>query len=216
MKKNSMHKNAKKSLLVVFISILFLNVFTTYVNAAETNVAPDPLSMQIDQIGENATVTFKVTSVIDLVTWQIRVYFNSTILNCTSESAWLPTGHVFDGLPNNPGTAVIGSDENGTYIDYGCALVGIGNTFTGDGTLCQINFTGTAEGSSALIFGPRPTTTFLLDFNGFDITFGVTGGEIIVIPEFPIMTIMSLLMILTLVATLTAKIRMSNKHSVLP
>jgi hypothetical protein len=215
LKKNSMHKNAEKSLLVVFISILFLNVFTTYVNA-ETNVAPDPLSMQIDQIGDTATVTFKVTSVVDLVTWQIRVYFDSAILNCTSESAWLPPSHVFDEFPNNPSTAIIGSDENGTYIEYNCTSTIVWNTFTGDGTLCKINFTGTATGSSALSFGPIPTTTFLLDFNGFDITFGVTEGEIIVIPEFSILMIMSVLMILTLVATIIAKIRMPNKHSALP
>ena len=216
MKKNSMHKNAKKSLLVVFISMLFLNVFATHVISAETNVAPDPLSMQIDQIGETATVTFEVTSVVDLVTWQIRVYFDSAILNCTSESAWLPTGHVFDGKTIVPVAALIDSDENGTYIDYGCTLMFLGDEFNGTGTLCQMNFTGTAGGSSALSFGPWPTTTFLLNPDGMDITFGVTGGEIIVIPEFPILTIMSLLMILTLVATITAKRRISNKHYASP
>ena len=211
-----MHKNAKKSLLVVFISMLFLNAFTTHANAAETNVAPDPLSMQIDQIGENATVTVKVTNITDLFTWQFRMYFNSTILNCTSESAWLPTGHVFDGKIIVPVAALIDSDENGTFIDYGCTLMFLGDEFNGTGTLCQINFTGMAEGSSVLSFGPWPGTTFLLDHNGVDITFGVTAGEIIVIPEFPTLAIMSLLMILTLVATITAKIRMSNKHYASP
>ena len=211
-----MHKNAKKLLLVVFISMLFLNAFTTHANAAETNVAPDPLSMQIDQIGENATVTVKVTNITDLFTWQFRMYFNSTILNCTSESAWLPTGHVFDGKIIVPVAALIDSDENGTFIDYGCTLMFLGDEFNGTGTLCQINFTGMAEGSSVLSFGPWPGTTFLLDHNGVDITFGVTAGEIIVIPEFPTLAIMSLLMILTLVATITAKIRMSNKHYASP
>jgi len=211
-----MHKNAKKLLLVVFISMLFLNAFTTHANAAETNVSPDPLSMQIDQIGENATVTVKVTNITDLFTWQFRMYFNSTILNCTSESAWLPTGHVFDGKIIVPVAALIDSDENGTFIDYGCTLMFLGDEFNGTGTLCQINFTGMAEGSSVLSFGPWPGTTFLLDHNGVDITFGVTAGEIIVIPEFPTLAIMSLLMILTLVATITAKIRMSNKHYASP
>jgi len=216
MKKNSMHKNAKKSLLIVFISMLFLNAFATHVIAAETNVAPDPLSIQIDQIGENATVTVKVTNVTDLYTWQFRVYFNSTILNCTSESAWLPTGHVFDGKAFMPVAAAVDSDENGTYIDYGCTLVGAAEAFTGNGTLCQINFTGTAEGSSALSFGPWPGTIFLLDTNLEDITFGVTAGEIIVIPEFPTLALLSLLMILTLVATIAAERRMSNKHYASP
>jgi len=211
-----MHKNAKKSLLIVFISMLFLNAFATHVIAAETNVAPDPLSMQIDQIGENATATIKVTNVTDLFTWQIRVYFNSTILNCTSESAWLPTGHVFEGNTIVPVAAVVDVDENGTFIDYGCTLMFVGDEFAGNGTLCQINFTGTAEGSSALSFGPWPARTFLLDPDGIDITFGVTGGEIIVIPEFPTLAIVSLLMILTLVATIAAKRRMSNKHYASP
>jgi hypothetical protein len=216
LKKNSMYKNAKKSLLVVLISVLFLNVFTIHANAAETNVAPDPLSMQIDQIGENTTVTVKVTNVTDLFTWQIRLYFNSTILNCTSESAWLPTSHVFDNKTIVPVAAVVDSDENGTYIDYGCTLIFLGEEFTGNGTLCQINFTGMAEGSSALSFGPWPSTTFLLDHDGVDITFGVTDGEIIVIPEFPTLALLSLLMILTLVATIIAERRMSNKHYASP
>lgn len=211
-----MNKNAKKSLLVVFISMLFLNAFSTHANAAETNVAPDPLSMQIGQIGENATVTVKVTNVTDLFTWQVRLYFNSSILNCTSESAWLPTGHVFDNKSIVPVAAVVDSDDNGTYIDYGCTLIFLGEEYTGNGTLCQINFTGMAEGSSALSFGASPSTTFLLDHEGVDITFGVTGGEIIVIPEFPTLAIMSLLVTLTLVVTLIAKRRISNQHYALP
>jgi len=192
--------------------MLFLNAFMTHANAAETNVTVDPPSVQIDQIGENATITVKATNVTDLFTWQIRLYFNSTILNCTSESAWLPTGHVFDGKTIIPVAAVIDSDENGTYIDYGCTLMFLGDEFTGNGTLCQINFTGMAEGSSALTFGPMPATTFLLDVDGQDITFDVTAGEIIVIPEFPTLAIMSLLMILTLAAAMIAKRRLSNKH----
>jgi hypothetical protein len=216
LEKSSIYKNARKSLLVVLISVLFLNTFTTNANAAETNVAPDPLSMQINQIGENATVTVKVTNVTDLFTWQIRLYFNSTILNCTSESAWLPTSHVFDNKTIVPVAAVVDSDENGTYIDYGCTLILGEDPFTGNGTLCQINFTGTAEGSSALSFGPWPSTIFLLDQDGTDITFGVTDGEIIVIPEFPTLALLSLLMILTLVATIIADRRMSNKHYASP
>jgi hypothetical protein len=115
-----------------------------------------------------------------LLTWQIRLYFNSAILRY--DEAWLPEGHVFDDKMTVPVAPLEGSDENGTYIDYGCSLILIEDAFAGSGVLCQINFTGFAPGSSALSFsetGPG-RATFLLNSWSQDMDFDVTDGNITV------------------------------------
>jgi len=172
-------------LLVALLSTPFLNVFLTQVNAQETGVKVEPPTQEIGADGvllptPPYTVTISVTNVVDLFTWQIRLYFNSAILRF--DEAWLPEGHVFDDKMTVPVAPVEGSDENGTYIDYGCSLILVNDAFTGSGILCQINFTGFAPGSSALSFsetGPG-RDTFLLDSYSQDMDFDVTGGSIMV------------------------------------
>ena len=221
MKKSSIYVNVKKSLLVVFVSMLFFSAFATRVNATPTTVAVDPSLITIDGLGETGTVTINVTEVTDLFAWQIRLYFDNTTLNCTA--AWLPLGHVFDGKPNMPGVLTLDVDENGTYVQYGCTLILVEDVFAGSGTLCQINFTGMDLGSFALTFDMtkwwdeamqswKNLNTFLLDSNLMDITFDATDGNIDVIPEFPTFALMLLFTTLTLVAIIIAKRKWSNKR----
>jgi hypothetical protein len=172
-------------LLIALLSTPFLGITITQVNAQETEVKVEPPTQEIGEDGvllptPPCTVNISVTNVVDLFTWQIRMYFNSAILRY--DEAWLPEGHVFDDKMIIPVTPVEGSDENGTYIDYGCSLILIDDAFAGSGILCQINFTGMAEGSSALSFsetGPGKAT-FLLNSWSQDMNFYVTGGNITV------------------------------------
>jgi len=141
----------------------------------EPYISVDPLESTV-MVGDTFTINITVTNITDLFIWQFRLYFNSTILRY--DEAWYPTGHVFHNKTMMPVDAVEGSDENGTYIDYRCALIFPEDTFTGDGTLCQINFTGMAEGSSNLSFGMPIWCTFLLDSDLVDISFEMTNGSV--------------------------------------
>jgi len=171
-------------LLITLLSMPFLNIFITKANAQGTGVKVEPSTQEIGADGvllptPPCTITISVTNVVDLYTWQIRLYFNSAILRY--DEAWLPEGHVFDDKTKVEVTPVEGSDENGNYIDYGCTLFLVDDVFTGSGILCQINFTGFAPGSSALSFSePGGRDTFLLDSNSQDMDFDVTGGNITV------------------------------------
>jgi hypothetical protein len=172
-------------LLIALLSTPFFNIFITQVNAQATEVKVEPSTQEIGADGvllptPPCTITISVTNVVDLFTWQIRLYFNSAILRY--DEAWLPEGHVFDDKMTVPVTPLEGSDENGTYIDYGCSLILIEDAFAGSGVLCQINFTGFAPGSSALSFsetGPG-RATFLLNSWSQDMDFDVTDGNITV------------------------------------
>lgn len=213
MKKRSMCIGAKHSFFAVFVSMLFLSVCVTHASALPATVAVHPLTLTIDEVGEIGTVNITVSNVVDLYAWSVKIFFDETTLNRTA--AWLPEDHVFS-YTNMNYFAVSprpGEPEWGTgYVVVGNTLIGPEPTFNGSGTLCQINFTGIAEGSSLLTV--EPIQTFLLDNAGLDITFGVTGGEVTVISEILTFTITPLFMILTLLTVTIAKRKRSNNQMV--
>jgi hypothetical protein len=65
-----------------------------------------------------------------------------------------------------PVTPVVDQDADGWYISYGCSLMGAAETFTGNGTMGQIEFEVKSIGSCNLQFSrPYGQFTFLLDSN---------------------------------------------------
>jgi hypothetical protein len=117
-------------------------------------------------IGYRFNITARVEDVSDLLTWQIGLYFNGSILkvNRWFEPTWDPQ-YVFFNQPT-----VIGSDIGNNYLLAGASLLDPKQSFNGSGELCIIEFEITAipqagmePYSSALII--NDSDTLLLDSN---------------------------------------------------
>jgi len=127
-------------------------------------VAPSPINVAN---GETFTVNVTISNVTDLYTWQIKLSFDPTILNCTG--AWYPSDNVLAGKETVTVNPVINETEG--YVLYGCCLLGVAQeTFNGNGTLCQIQFKAVSPGNSSLEFS-GPKDTFLLDFDLYEIPY---------------------------------------------
>jgi hypothetical protein len=151
------------------------------INAAKTqatqtailSIKPQNITNPSLTINSKFTVNVTVENIMDLYGWQIKLFFNSSILNCTTAS--LPSDNVFAGKSIVPVSPVI--DNVKGYVLYGCSLLGGASTFSGNGTLCQIEFKVKAVGWSYLNFSqPYGEDTFLWDSNAKLIPADILNG----------------------------------------
>ena len=205
--------NEKKIAIVcAVITLLFYSsMFIVHVSAAPdtANIAIVPSTLTVGEEEGVPTdpflVNVTITDVSDMYSWQATIFYNNNTLNCTD--VLFPADNVFYGKPNIP-VKSIEKDQ----IMCGSVLMGIVETFTGSGLLCQLNFTGIAEGTSDLEISSSTQETFLLDSAADDILYTVENGEIIVVPEFPAFLIVPLLVIATLAAIIARKTLWSKKQ----
>jgi hypothetical protein len=133
----------------------------------------DPSLVKDVPIGSTFTVDIKVADIQNLYTWQIKLLFDPTVLQCNG--ATYPSDHVFAGQPNVPVTPII--DNSIGFVLYGCSLMGAATPFTGSGKLCRITFQVIALGESDLKFStPYGRDTYLLDDNLDAITVTIQDG----------------------------------------
>lgn len=236
--KKELPQTMVRSLLFSIVALLLLlNIFVTSISAQETTVSvifvdTGTSSFTIGEEGvpvnstnptQPFTVNINIGNVNDLYTWGFKLYFDNAILNCTADMVWLPSDHVFSYTTNyyetGPFVEFDPSEPRAT-VTYGITLIGEEAMFTGSGTLCQINFTGVAPGSTTLEFsrpiGPEGYTS-LYSYVGDGtptyppIDFDVNDGNVTVIPEFPTLAIIPLFIISTLVIVITAARTRSKK-----
>ena len=172
-----MFKKALRYFSIISMALLVLGTLTTLstVYATGTVVRVDPSNMVDTDIepGETITFTINITNVADLYTWQIRIFFNPDVLNCTGAS--YPVDHIFAGKTTSPVLPII--DNTGGSILYGNSLQGPIAGVSGNGKLCQIEFSVKTRGSSNLTFlTVGAGSTFLLNSLGDDIPYTVEGG----------------------------------------
>jgi hypothetical protein len=154
--------------------LLFLATFTATSNKefAAASLSEDkttknmlyvkPKTFQTLSLNDTFKADIKVINVENLYTWQIKLFFNSTVVKCIN--ATYTPNHVFTGKSFVPVTPVI--DDSLGFVLYGCTLIGNETPFTGNGTLCQLVFQVIALGQSDLKFSsPYGEDTFLLDNN---------------------------------------------------
>jgi len=177
------------------------------VKLAKIEIVPSKLT--IGRIGgklptELVTMNVTVKNVTDLYAWQIKVYFDQSILefeNITAAS--IPytidpyTGNIVVNDTSNifwnktifPMSAVVLQDRNtgNRYVQFGTTLMytleeteaGLARGINGSGVLCQLNFKGVSTGNSYLNFAGGEDTYLL---NSTE-TFGGFGGNLMVIPS---------------------------------
>jgi len=190
-----MHK--RNVLDVFFVSMFLLSVIMINVSRVEaaTQVSVQPSSQTVGQEGvllptSPFAINITVQDVEDLCTWQIVLYYNSTILS--PPEAFIPPENIFKGKEPLPVGPYIEADSKGTYyILFGATLSGETPGVTGSGVLCQINFTGQATGTSWLNLGitaqhvtPSGNVvdfyTYLLNYNLDEIPISIVDGKVTV------------------------------------
>jgi len=129
---------------------------------ATLNIIPSKLLVAEGKTLPLVNVT--VENVEGLFAWQVKVYFDPTILNITKERVRYPDNHVFSGKTFLNLTPRVSSDVHGFFALFGTSLVGDEQAFSGSGILCQLNFTKVSLGISTLNFStPLWEDTYLLD-----------------------------------------------------
>jgi len=190
----------RKAAFLGILTFIFLTGFAIrQVNAQGTQLSIIPATLTVGTPGqplptEPFTINITLTDFEDVYTWQIRILFNPSILNCTA--AWYPEDHIFAGKMTAPVEPVI--DNTAGYVLWGNSLVGEVPGISGSrATLCQINFTGIAEGLSQITFQLTGTgRTLLLDssYPANEIPFTANPGEVTVVPEFPSILMLTMLL----------------------
>lgn len=108
-------------------------------------IEPDSI---ISAPGSTVIINVSVADVADLFGWDITVLFDPSILNCTD--AWYPADHVFAG--KNYWSLPVGIHNDEGRVSYGCLLFIGEKTFSGSGTLCQIEFKVLKQAEAMLTF----------------------------------------------------------------
>jgi len=169
----------KQSSIISLVLIATLAMGTlmpiSVVSANGAAIHVDPSSMVDTGIdpGETIMFTINITDVVDLFTWQVRILFNSSVLNCSR--AFYPVDHIFAGQTTSPVAPII--DNLAGSILYGNTLTGPVDGVSGNGRLCQLEFKAKTRGSSNLTFVTVGAgSTFLLNSLGDDIPFMAEGG----------------------------------------
>lgn len=205
--------NVCKIIFTVFAILLTICcISTTQVRADSsailtmdpTGIEPDQLSY-IEDVGVLFNVTIMVVDVEDLYTWQVMLYYNASIINCTK--GFYPADHVFAGKFHFPMEPII--NNTGGYVLHGSTLMGEDPGFNGTGKLCTFTFNSISIGDSGLIFSkPYGEDTFLQAFYHSPDEFlpaEPVDGTITIIPEFTTPLVFLIVLALSTVAMLVRK-----------
>jgi len=203
-------KNTRSTILVLPFIACILMAGTPHVGASpDTVVSLNPVETIVSAPGQNFMVDVNVTDVAGLYGFEFQLYY---------DTAFLDASNVIPG-PVIPPTRFLGPVDPNTFewspindtlglVRVTCTFLSPASPFTGDGTLVTINFTATAEGTCILDF----TLTQLFNNIGAPITHFSDDGSVTVIPEFPALLIVPLLLISTLAAALLGKTFWSRKR----
>jgi len=144
---------AMKALLFIALGLMLFNLSAVPLGFGQETqlevVAPTTAILVTTQFD----VDINLVNVANLYTWQIKLYYNATVLRWMN--ATYPPGHVFEGKLFVPIIPFNGTDVDGTFILFFASLQGPQPGFNGSGALCRISFEAKAVGSSTLIFS-RP------------------------------------------------------------
>jgi len=137
-----------KCVHAVVLSFFFLTlIFSFYrVSAASTTVAIDPPTTTANA-GDYFNVTVKVTDIVNFTSWQFRIYYLKSILNCSlvTEGPFLKTGGgTFFGknITNNY------NSTHGSVLAY-CSLLGM-TSVSGSGEIATVTFRAMSGGTTPL------------------------------------------------------------------
>jgi len=166
-------------LILICLTLSFSAILNKALAVDGTTLYVDPVTVQDVPVGGAFKINVVVGDVQNLFTWQIKLLFNSTVLNCTT-AVYPATGGIFQGKSIIPVTPTI--DNSVGFVLYGASLMGA-DSASGSGILCEISFKVLAVGKSDLEFSsPYGGDTFLLDVELELIPATIQGGFFANIP----------------------------------
>lgn len=177
--------NMTLGLSSMIILVLSISSIATIGQAALVHALPstdiylDPsnyaFDASTDHVGKLFNVTVKVKGINDMKSWQIKMWFDDTIINVTRwyEPKSDPT-YVFYGMTTLAAPAPPKPAYGQGWLGVGVSLFpspDVGGGFTGDGLLCIITFNITTT--------PPPGQTYSCDLNitNYPDTFWIKTGE---------------------------------------
>jgi len=203
---NSLYKKGMIS-AAVLTSLLLLSIPMAYAQLPQIFI--EPSHSDVGMVGQTFSVevwlNVSQANVTNLFGWQVKVGFNTTILNATN--AGLMPGHPHEGLDTMFSRLVYNADG---YILVVSSLIDFGQSVnvTENKPFCYINFTSTAEGNSSLTQLDIDAVggTYMLDNTGTRIPLEGVDGDVTVVPEF------ASIMVLALMTSITAALVLLRKR----
>jgi hypothetical protein len=196
------------------VAVLFLLLVATGLLLSKTYagvprlMSPGDFTVPSDTryVGDVFNVTITVADVQHLYSWQVKLLFNNTILNCTGIA--YPPVHIFSGHAIIPVDPIIDNIAGSALT--GSSLVGVDYVnVTGVGNVINFEFEALATGTSLLNFSrPYGGDTFLIDdtIQGNIINVTLVDGNIdVIVPEFNVPALTFLFMFTTLIIMVVAR-----------
>lgn len=158
---------------LVFIALLFPAIHIKANAVTSTAIIVEPQKIENLSVGATFTINLTVIDVQNFFTWQTKLSFNSTVLNCT-KAAYPSAGGIFTDHSIIPVSPKI--DNVGGNVTHGASLIGA-DSASGTGVMCQITFQVVGVGTSDLNFStPYGKDTFLLDGDLNEIPTSIQNG----------------------------------------
>lgn len=195
------------------VAVLFLLLVATGLLLSKTYagvptlMSPESITVPTETryVGDVFNVTLKVADLSYFFSWQIKLFFNTTILNCTGVA--YPPVHVFSGHGFIPVDPIIDNVGGSAYTAASLLAEDFVNV-TGEGNLINVEFEALALGTSMLNYSrPYGDDTFLYDENLTLIEpITIVDGSIdVVVPEFSIPALTFVFMFTTLIIIVVAR-----------
>jgi hypothetical protein len=206
--------------LLIIMSIILVNIPRAHADGIPT-LTVDPSEITVSAPGQFFTVNVTVNNVTLLGAWEFDLFFNNTILNATyvyktwltqNNTDWVP----YDALGQFDPVKACNNTYNATHgrVDA-LALFPLTTPVTGSGPLVIINFTAIGIGNCTLnlvntvLFGNSGPP----DYTIWEIAHDSTAvSNVTVMPEFPAVLVVPLLLISTLAAAFLGKMFWSRKR----
>jgi len=191
---------------LVLVPLLVFLATVPLASAQETVVRIVPASYEAGPQPPVSNILLNITveNVTGMVGFEIYVFFNASVLQCTD--IILPPDFVFAGQGYLETSKLI--DNETGEVHYGVATMPL-YKFNGSGVLCQLNFTGITTGvSNITIITPDMGLTFytqLLDENAEEIPYTSYNGTVEVVPELTPLVVMLTLAAATAILLKTRK-----------
>jgi len=212
--------------MVTFLLVSNNTEFKVHATSTAVYVNPSKVSFDLSNgtIGTLFNITVRVSNMEDMKAWQVKMYFNDTIINATAwwEPTW-DTSYVFYGKATY--AAPTPPDIGKTYVQIipGNASIGFGSVlatapspgggFTGNGLLCILTFNITANPPSGQTYSCKVDIVADSKYSywlkagetakrAFDT---YTDGEYEIIPEFHWLVAFLLLVTATISVVLAKK-----------
>jgi hypothetical protein len=205
-------------LLLLVINALTLANSTVKVNAQQAKLSVLPSTAKINNPGENVTIDLNITDVTNLYAYEIKIYYLNSIVNATDVVR--PPGHFMEPVIDPANQFIpkweIKNNFNATHgqIWIGFTLLNPEPAKSGSGILAKITFKGLSVGITQVIIA-YPGYQYpakLADNTGSAIPNVAENGTINVVPEFPSMAILIILMLMFTTTYMLKTIRSKKKQ----